>query len=189
MLVTVALVVGGTVWFVRHQSQATESEKLQRALGLLSDREDLDARQAARKLAVELHRSGFRDPSFSGGTEYVLGIVAFRRAQDAKADERERFYLRAAQKLRECEQQALSAEYRPEWSYALGVSLHELGNSPEALPLLQEAERSFPAGKADAALRLIDVLRDRKQPGELRSALKLAEGLLKSGRLTVAQRD
>ena len=187
----VVLLVGATVWFAMRKPQAAPAEKLQQALELLRDRDDLDGRQRSRELAIALDRSGYRDPDFAGGVEFVLGIVAFRTAQDVDGDEdqQEKQYLFAVKKLRECEQFALIQEFRPEWSYALGVSLHELGNSSASLPLLQEALATYSQGRNDAAMRLIESSLDRKKRDELQTALKLTIDLLQDKRLTPRQRD
>ena len=189
VVASVALIGTGTVMLIRNRAKLSDVEKLQHALELLADRDDIDARQNARDLAQELQQSGFRDPHFPGGAEFILGIVDFRRAQDADLDRQERLYLRASRKLREAERQALAEEFRPQWSYALGVSLHELGNSTEALPLLQVARRNYKDGQVDAAMRLITILGDRKTTPELRTALKHADSLLGDKRLNHVQRD
>jgi len=147
------------------------------------------ARREAATLAEELSQAGYHDPEFAGGVEYVRGIVAFRDAQDADDSERERYLLRAIASLRESERQALIAAYRPEWSYALGVSLHELGKPAEAYPLLREAVDTFPDGKNDAAIRVLDIALDRKQPDDLRAAVGLSEELLNSRTLPRHERD
>lgn len=181
------LIVFGVWWSIRSRALPPE-ERLVQALALLKRRDDHDARHAAKTIAADLRKLGFRDPNFSGGAEYVLGIAAFRNGQEADESDREPFYTRAARYLRECEQQALDDRYRPEWSYALGVSLHELGSFGEAQPLLAEAARAFPPGRADVALRLADIALARKRTAEMRPALKLIDAVL-AGRLPRRQRD
>lgn len=187
--VAVIAVTAAAAWYALHEPAVPPAEKLQQALDLLQGRDDLDARQQARELALELIRTGYRDPDFAGGVEYVLGIVAFRTAQDADEIRKEIYYVQAARKLRECERRALIATYRPEWSYALGVSLHELGNASAAMPLLKEALTTYPPGQIDAAMRLIEITLELKSPAEIQSALKLAAILLRDRTFPQAKRD
>lgn len=185
----VVVIGGGILWWSMREGKAPPDAQLTEALELLKNQESIEARQQAQKIGQSLRRGGYRDPDFAGGVEFVLGIVAFRNAMEAADTERERNLLRAVRYLRECEQQALTDDYRPEWSYALGASLHELGNGADALPLLREAVKTFPPGRFDSIIRLTAVYLDRKQPSELSEALTLIKELLKQPGLTSRQTD
>lgn len=187
--VAAVAIVGAVAWAALREPTVPPADKLQQALALLRDGDDLDSRQQARELVLDLSRAGYRDPDFAGGVEYVLGIVAFRTARDADEVRKEIYFEQAARKLRECERRALIANFRPEWSYALGVSLHELGNASAAMPLLTEALATFPPGRNDAAMRLIEITLERKSATEIQSALALAAGLLRDRRLSQSDRD
>jgi len=187
--VAVALFVAAAAWLAWHKPKLPPDEQLQLALELLKDGDDLDARQQARVLALELSRAGYRDPDFPGGTEFVLGIVAFRTAREADEMRKEFDFTRAARRLRESERRAVVDAYRPEWSYALGVSLHELGNASAARPLLKEALTTFPSGRNDAAMRLIEITLELKSTAELRAGVKLATDLLRDRGLSPGDRD
>jgi tetratricopeptide (TPR) repeat protein len=184
-----AVVIGAAAWFAFYKPQLPPDEQLRQALELLKDQDDLSARQQARELALELSRAGYRDPDFPGGSEFVLGIVAFRTAREADEMRKEYYFTRAARRLRESEGRAVVDAYRPEWSYALGVSLHELGNASAAWPLLKEALATFRPGRNDAAMRLIEITLELKSTAELRGAVTLAAGLLRDRGLSRRDRD
>lgn len=177
------------LWIVLQPKEAPPEEQLQQALQLLADPLDSEARQEAAEISRKLRSLGYNDPDFPGGPAYVLGITIFRDAhdQDARASDQE--YLRALRYLREAERSAFDMKYRPEFAFAMGVSLHRVGASEDAVPLLQEAIETYPRGKIEASTRLAEIYLDRKRPAELRRAVELTNSVLKSPKLSSMEKD
>src|SRR5205823_398644 len=142
----------------------------------------------ARELAKSLEAIGYHDPSFAGGTEFVLGVVAFREAEAMEESSREHRYVVAANYLREAEHRALVDQRRKEWSYALGVSLYRMGSAIEARPFLEEAVRPVVSGRGEvmlaaaehmeAAILLAETYLYLKEPERLKEALILNTGVV-----------
>eukprot|EP00913_Durusdinium_trenchii_P035256 g32986.t1 len=177
------------VWVLLQPEEATPQEKLQSALELLEDPLDYDSRQEAVKIAQELRNSGADIPEFQGGPAYVLGIAAFRNVHQLAETSQDDDYLRAVRYLREAERSAFDLKYRPEFAFALGVSLHRVGSSEDAMPLLEESIETFPRGKIEASTRLAEIYLDRKQPDELRRAVELSNAVLATKGLSSQERD
>lgn len=184
----ISLTVVGT-WSVLKPPEATPSEQLQAALELLQDPLDQGSRQEAVVIAQRLRSSGADIPEFKKGPSYILGIATFRNAHQQNVAASENGFLRAIQYLREAERSALDSQYRPEYAFALGVSLHQVGSSEDAVPFLQEALESFPAGKIEASKRLSEIYLDRKNPAELRLAVKLTDSILDTPSLSALEKD
>lgn len=180
---------GGALWWLFSEGELPPDEQLQQALQLLDQRDDLRALQRAKRIARKLHRQRFRDPSFAGGPEYVLGIVAFREAFSADEADQEAVYLRAIRYLKESEQQSLDEHYRPEWHFALGISLYEIGNAAEARTHLEQAVKRFPPGRIETTTRLVQVYLDRRRKEEMPTALRLIEEALQFPQLAQKRRD
>ncbi|MCH8830055.1 MAG: hypothetical protein IID45_10815, partial [Planctomycetes bacterium] len=189
VILVAALISAVILWLVVRPEQDSQDVQLQLALSLLQDRKNPEHLQRARKIAVRLRKARYRDPNFAGGVEYVLGITSFRAAQEQYAENRDKSFLSAVRFLREAEKYALDVRYRPEWAYSLGVSLDSLGSSEAALPLLKEAMQTYPPGRIESSIRLAGLYRDRKDPAELKQAIKLTETVLKSPSLTLQQKD
>ncbi|MBW3539654.1 MAG: hypothetical protein KY476_05235 [Planctomycetes bacterium] len=137
-LAAVAAVAGGLFWLLTRDRGPSPESLHRRALELLDDTENEAAGRKAEVLAERLHAEGFRDREFPGGVEFILGIVAFREAV-ADSIAGEDVWRSVAERLREAERQAVPADRRPQWAFALGISLYHLGRSWEARPLLEEA--------------------------------------------------
>lgn len=188
----VALVVGvlvGLAWVTRTDQGPTAKEELETALELLEDRAKIENRVEARKIAEKLDRLKYRDPDFSGGPQYVLGIVAFRSGMDADTIDRKRHFVKAVHRLREAEQHALESRFLPEWNYALGISLFEAGAAPRSMPYLEKAIQTYPAGRIEAGMRLSSIYLDRKRPAEMRKGVQLLAQLLNEKSLRTEVRD
>jgi len=182
---TAAVMMAGLVsWWLLREAEPPPEQQLRRALALLKNPSDYEARDEAQRIARHLREINLRDPDFAGGPEYVLGMIAFRDGRQADAAEKDPHFLRAIEYLRESEQQALNERYRPQWHYALGISLFEVGNGLQAQQHLEAAIETYPPAKQPASLRLVDVYLDRNELRELRYALQLVDDLLKTGELT-----
>jgi len=98
------------------------SQQLETALRLLGEGRD----QSARRIATTLQEKGYQDPSFPGGVPFILGICAFREAAAHDDLTRDRQYVTAVSFLREAERLSVPEERRPEWAYAIGMSLYRI---------------------------------------------------------------
>ena len=164
----VAIAAGhGLVWYAMRDPEPEPPEKLQAALRFL----DAGKNAQASKLAKELDAIDYRLPGFSGAVKFILGVVAFRRAQACDDGESAARYRNAADYLREAERLALIEARNPEWAFALGVSLHKIGSAEEARELLRDAERAHPPGEMMARLYLADSYRHLRTPEGLKTAL------------------
>src|SRR5262249_53172927 len=76
-----------------------------------------------------------------------------------------------------------------EWSFAAGISLHQTGFADEAQPLLEEAVRTYPPGKHEAALIVTQIYMDGRTPENLEHALALNDQLVADATLRTADRD
>lgn len=176
-------------WLITGQDGPTPREELRQALALLDVPNSPDAWQKARRIALRLRGMDYRDPDSAWATEFILGIVAFREAERLGDVARDRDYVQSVSYLRETEGRALDAARRPEWSYALGTSLHQIGLSSDARPLLEEAYRSYLPSRVETAARLIEIYLDLKTSETLQQALNLSDDMLAVDDLTPQQRD
>jgi tetratricopeptide (TPR) repeat protein len=178
------LVVGGgaLVWSLL-DDELDRHEIIRFALEQLDDRDDPQSRQQARDLAEELLAADISDPDFPGAVEFILGIVAFREAESQDEVAGISNYRLAVRYLDRAEKHALIDARRPEWAYALGISLYRLGQAAAALPLLEEAVADFEHGRVAASFDLTDVYLDLKTPDNLDKALALNTALVKTGEL------
>src|SRR4051794_23686311 len=77
LVTSLALFLTSVVVYVLNRDPGlTPAEQLQLALTKLDERKNAQAREIAKALEA----TGFHDPSFAGGTEFILGIAAFREA-------------------------------------------------------------------------------------------------------------
>lgn len=159
--------------FSRHEDGPTPAQQLELALRLLEQTDDVEARGAARDIARHLEAADYRDPGFSGGVEFVLGIAAFRDAESMEPLSGRPLYELAAEYLREAEQRVLPEEWRAEWAYALGASWYRLGRVADAQPLLESAAAPGAPHRTAAALLLGDIYLDRPAPERLEDVLRL----------------
>lgn len=176
-------------WYLQSGDNAVPAGDLALALKLLDDADTVANRIQAREIARELEKMGYRDPEFAGASEFILGITAFRDAATLDEVARDQTYRVVVHHLREAERLAVVAPRRPEWAYALGVSLQHLGYWDEAQPLLAEAVESFPPGRVSASLLLTSIYLEGKDSEEFREALALNTAVLDSPELDESQRD
>jgi tetratricopeptide (TPR) repeat protein len=182
-------VLVGTVWTLSRDEGPSASQRCATALRLLNDRANPEAWHNARKMAQDLDRADFRDPEFSGATEFILGIADFRDANSTWEMDRERLYLKAARYLQATENRGLPDERRPEWAYVLGTALHKIGSISEARPRLEEAVVTFEPGRLVAATLLVESYLDTRTPEELAKALELNTAILETPDLDEMKRD
>jgi len=186
----VGLVVGfglaatGAYFFFK-EPEIPPGLRLKQALRWLDERRD----QPARSVAQSLEKINYQDPDFAGGVAFVLGIVAFREAAEYDEETREQRYVVAAGFLREAERLALVAERRPEWAFSLGLSLYRVGSADEALPLLEEAVQSFPAGKIEASLLLAETYLFLQNTAGAEKALAVNTAVIDDRKLSATDRD
>ncbi len=183
--------VGVGAWLALRRPSVPPKERLQQALQLVKETNSPSAWERAAKIATELKEIDYRDPDFAGALEFILGIASFRRAERAEGEteSRESLYEQAVRYLREAERQALHESWRPQWAYALGVSLLRLGSAVEARPLLEEAVETYPEGRTEAAMLLAGIYLDSNERSELERALQLNDGVLRDGHLSAQQKD
>lgn len=185
----IAVAAACATWMLSRDDSPSPADLLSDAFALLDGQDDPSSRRRALDLARQLEGEDYRAPDFAGALFFIEGIVAFRDAQDADEPQRERQYLIAERMLRECESRALVAHRRPEWAFALGMSLHRLGKASEARPLLEEAVRTWPAGRIEASISLTDIYLDLKTPGLLEQALALNQTVIDNPGLDSERRD
>ncbi len=172
----------------------TPEQRLSTALELLDRRDNANALLRARNYAKQVEADELTEPGLAGATEYVLGIVAFRQAESLDEERREQQYVAAAEYLQEAERRAFVTSRgpdsrRPEWAFALGMSLHFIGSVTKSRPLLEEAVESYEDGKVEAAVLLAEIYLDLKTPKELKQALALNSVVIKSSQLAPTQRN
>lgn len=164
-------VLGLGVWLSRPASVPPDV-KLRSAEELLAEGRLAEARD----LALELQGVDYRDPGFPGGVEYVLGMAAFREALLEEHAFQEQLYLVAIENLKVAEERSVRLDVRPQWAYALAVSLSRVGLLSEARPLLEDEvlrEGAFGDGapeKVEAWLLLAEYLLGVKTEDSLRRA-------------------
>jgi tetratricopeptide (TPR) repeat protein len=132
---------------------------------------------------------GYQDPDFAGGVPFVLGICAFREAGDYDDVSRDARYVATVGFLREAERLSLRDDRRPEWTFAMGVSLYQIGLADEALPRLEEAVQTYPAGRHEATMLLTQVHMDGRTKQSMEEALKLNDELVEDADLKPAHHD
>ncbi|MDA1013375.1 MAG: tetratricopeptide repeat protein [Planctomycetota bacterium] len=186
--VVVGIIAGGT-WFLLRDAGLSDKDKLRVALELLEHADDVGKRQGARGLAERLLAVNYRDPDFAGGTEFVLGIAAFRDAEAADESSVERKYVEAVNYLRESKQRAIDEAHLPEWNYALGTSLHRIGASEEALPLLEKAVEQFPTKRVKVSIELTNIYLDLQAPDKLQKALATNQSVIDDPSVVATERD
>lgn len=185
------LVTVGVLWYGSRETLPPPDEQLQMALELLDQRDDVAAQQEAGVIAARLLHDRYRDVTFAGGPEFILGILAFRQAESVETLNQNELYTQVVELQIEAEHQLLIAERRPEWNYSLGVSLYHIGRVTEARPHLEKAlqtETSTSRWPAVAS-KLIDIYLDVKTPRLLAKALELSRQLIGDKRLSPDQRD
>jgi tetratricopeptide (TPR) repeat protein len=178
LLVTVALL------FLRSPELPPE-EQLKQALAHLDSQNDGEART----IATKLQEQGYQDAEFAGGIPFILGMTSFRESRTLEGPERDRGLLLAANSLREAERMSIPAERRPEWSYATGTCLYASGMADEAFPLLEEALRTYPPGRAEAGLAATQILIDGRTTRELEQALAINTELVEDATLSSEDRE
>lgn len=161
--------VGWSIYYFLQRPGVPPESQLQIALQHLDAGENEEAQKAAHKL----EDAGYSSPEFPGGVAFILGATAFREAAHDEEAARDQKYMTAATQLKSAEQLTLIPERRPEWSFALGVSLHQIGSTDESIPLLQEAVETYPPGRIEAALMLADTFLLSHDKAVTEQALKL----------------
>jgi len=78
----------------------------------------------------------------------VLGICAFREAGAFDDVARDRRYMTAVSFLREADRQSMIEDRRPEWNFAMGISLFRTGLADVALPGLRHPRTGEPLDRA-----------------------------------------
>jgi tetratricopeptide (TPR) repeat protein len=174
----VLLALGGLIWWqVTRNAGPPPSELHAQALRWLEEGSET-ALSRARRAALRLRKLDYRDPEFGGGVEYILGICAFRDALAPDAADTEDQLAQATRHLLEAERLALDESRRPDWSYALGTSLHRTGRWEQARPLLEDAVEGYPPGRLDATLQLAEIAIDVEVPQDLEHSLARCRALL-----------
>lgn len=183
LLLTIYLLSGSS------EPQKTPEEILAESLQLLEQREDPKARVEAQELAYQLKKQDYQDPDFPGALYYIFGLVAFRNAEDLTGESQDHQYLIASRYLKEAERRALNEEHRPEWCYAYGTTLYQLGSTKQSRPLLEEAVETWPPCKLKAAVMLTDIYLDHKADQELEQAFQLNTSTLQLRDLSPETQD
>ncbi|QGQ21866.1 tetratricopeptide repeat protein [Gimesia benthica] len=183
VLLTIYLMSGSS------EPEKTPQEILAESLELLEDREDPKSWTIAQDLAYSLKKQEYQDPDFPGALYYIFGVVAFRNAEDLTGESQDHQYLIASRYLKEAERRAIIQKHRPEWCFAYGSSLYQLGSTKLSRPLLEEAVETWPHGKLKASMMLTDIYLDHKADAELQKAFKLNSVALQSDNLNPVTQD
>ena len=138
LIILLLMAVVGIPWVV--VTAFREPPPTQEELFLLSLQE-LEAGNYSESLRYirPLQRDNYVDPDFSGGVDYIIGLIAAHDAELMEGANQDRMYKMTISYLREAERKAVLEKYFPSWSYALGKSLFQVGKTTEAFDLLQEA--------------------------------------------------
>ncbi len=180
------LLLFGLIYYLNLEEAPSNSDKLREALAMLKEGNN----GAAIRLAQELQQQGYQDSDFPGGDQFVLGIVAFRQAEKLSEDGgREQKYIVAKSFLEEASERALTHEYEPQWSYALGISLYRIGRAKAAQSYLEKAVKSYAPGKIESSLLLTDTYIYSKTAEDLARAKALNADLLATSQLDEQQLD
>jgi tetratricopeptide (TPR) repeat protein len=180
IILGISVLAGGLGWWFLSPPEPAPPEKLKLALRLLDDGQY----DRARSVAEKLHADEYRDPDFSGGAVYVLGMTSFYQAASRDAQSREQAYVVASGFLREADHLSVTPERRPVWAWALGVSLYSSGVLEDAIPLLEETVKTYPPGRLEAGMMLLEAYLDHRTPEHLDQALALSAKLLGEPELT-----
>jgi tetratricopeptide (TPR) repeat protein len=182
VIVFVALLL----WYFAGFGTVDPAAQLELALAKLDVPDDPLAWETARRLALQAEAEDFHDPEFPGAADFVLGVVA-SRGDEHEADRSRRVAL-AIKLLRDAERQGLAEERRPEWSFALGMSLFAKGQFAQAKPLLEDAWISYPAGMLASGLALAELELADPAPGAIRFAPAILDRLDALPELTADER-
>ncbi len=175
-LTGVLLVGCGVGWWFTRAPQAEPQDQLATALQQL----DAGEFEEARKTVEPLIEQGYQDPEFPGSLKFIQGIATFHLADTVGAEEKAAEYQAAITLLREAEQLSLIDSRKPEWTYAVGCSLHRAGDFSPARRLLEEAYESYPIRQRETALMLTElyVQPGTRTPELLAKALELTEEVI-----------
>ncbi len=190
-LTSLLLILSGTGWLLTQEKRDPPHVRFKKALDLIDQRDDVNARRRAASIARGLSRIEYNAPEFPGGLEYILGVSEFREAEemDENDSQREARYEIAAEYLVQAESRALVTEREPEWAYALGVSQYRIGSSAKARKKLERAFKEFEPGRIEAAMVLTNIYLEIKSPKLLDMAFEYNAKVLNSPEISVTQRD
>lgn len=183
-----ALAMSGT-WLLTLNDSPAPEELWKLAIELIDQVDDVGARDQARLIATRLEEQGYRQPGFAGGLEFVAGIVAFRDAQESESLGSGPLYRRAAALLLEAERQSLVTERRPEWSYALGLSLAHSGRPTRAVGYLRESIKTYPPGRGQAVVAWAAIALDLRQADQLNACLPWLSQVVENRQLDASELD
>lgn len=184
MLGGMGLLVAGALLLLR-SPEVPPTERLKQALAHLDDHDD----DEARLIATELQERGYQDTEFPGGIAFILGMISFRESRTLEGADRDRAVTLAANLLKEAERLSIPAERRPEWCCAAGMSMVSAGMADEALPLLEEAFRTYPPSRAESGIAATQVLIDGRSTREFEQALAINTTLLEDAALSAEHRE
>ena len=172
-------------YFLTREPEIPLDFRMKQALKYLDENRNVPARLTAKRL----EDLGYQDPDFAGGVAFVLGVVAYREADDLDEVGSEQRYIIAAGYLRQAEKLALIAERRSEWAYTLGMSLHRVGFVDDAAKYLEEAVRLKAAGRVEAALRLTETYLFQQTKSGAKRALELNTEVISDSKLSGSEHD
>lgn len=186
--VTFSLLATGVWAVLRSEPAEPLDQQFEQAMELSTDLHDLDNRQATREIVTTLRDAKYRDPKFTGGAEYLFGMVLFHDAQDQEKFAQQPIYRRSVHFLKQSKR-SLPLQYRPQFAMAFGTGLYHIGLYNEAIPQLQEAMKTFPSGKKEASINLLAIYTEQKKTTELQKAVPLSEQLLQLPSLSLDERN
>lgn len=198
LTILLLLAVVGIPWVVVsafREPPPTSRELFEKSL------EELKAGHYAESLKYirPLQKEGYLDTNFSGGVDYIIGMIAFHDAELMEGANQQRMYQMAISYLREAERKAILEDYFADWSFALGKSLYQVNRTLEAFDVLQNAYDANTQMRPTIGLMLSTLyLNPNTKPhaqqtfGErmrwkLNRAGELVDEALSSGQLTPAQ--
>lgn len=184
VVIGLGLVSGGVIYF-NQPPEVSAADRLQQALRYV----DEDRNEAARKLASALQDQGYEDPDFPGGVAYVLGLTSFRESMATEDPDREQRFAATLAFLQQAEKLSLPLERRPEWAYATGICLYQLGQAEAAIAPLEEAIGSYVDGKLTASLLLTDICIDSRDLKLIEKGLHVNATVLEDATTPLDDRD
>ena len=197
--VLLMLSVVGIPWVVVTSFQEpppTQEELFDQSMEALEQHKHAEAL----KLVRPLQTLNYLDVDFSGGVDYIVGMIAFHDAQLMEGASQQKMYQMTVNYLRESERKGIIKKYYPQLTYALGKSLYQLNKTIESFEVLSEAYEINEEARPSIAVMLgmlhlnPNTRPQNKLSFEERTAWKIkragefAEEALASGHLSTAER-
>ncbi|NQV26292.1 MAG: hypothetical protein HQ518_18210, partial [Rhodopirellula sp.] len=187
ILALLAVIGGGSAYFVLSRDQETPAQKLGQALELIDNRETNWQIREAMEIVRELDELNYVDPDFPSAQHYIRGLGAFYTGREFTGEEQQKRYLEAIENFEHAFRRAMPSERRGELIWALGVALQTVSLPTKAREFLEESLDVYPDGSVEASILLMENYLDQQTRDSLERAITLSDELPTRGRITDAQ--